>query len=47
MYDQDTSNVERQKQRMAASFTGVAQLGKYQEVLIRHVHQTIDRYLAR
>ncbi len=31
---------------LLASATGRVQLGAYQEVRIRHFHQTLDRYLA-
>lgn len=46
VYDQDTSNMERQQKGFYASYKRGQTLGNYQEVRIRHLHQTLDRYLA-
>jgi hypothetical protein len=45
--DQDMSNMPFVQEGLVASATGRVQLGAYQEVRIRHFHQTLDRYLAR
>ena len=45
VYDQDTGNMERQQQGFYASRKRGQTLGNYQEVRIRHLHQTLDRYL--
>lgn len=44
--DQDTENFYRQRAGMKASFKSGQTLGNYQEVRIRHLHQTLDAYLA-
>jgi len=44
--DQDMSNMPFVQEGLLASATGRVQLGAYQEVRIRHMHQTLDRYLA-
>ena len=44
--DQDMSNMPFVQEGLVASATGRVQLGAYQEVRIRHFHQTLDRYLA-
>jgi hypothetical protein len=46
VYDQDTVLLEMQRKGMASSNKPGATLGNYQEVRIRHVHQTLDEYLA-
>jgi hypothetical protein len=44
--DQDMSNMPYVQEGLLASATGRVQLGASQEVRIRHLHQTLDRYLA-
>ncbi|MGL6224326.1 MAG: aromatic ring-hydroxylating oxygenase subunit alpha [Steroidobacteraceae bacterium] len=44
--DQDMSNMPYVQEGLLASATGRVQLGACQEVRIRHMHQTLDRYLA-
>jgi nitrite reductase/ring-hydroxylating ferredoxin subunit len=44
--DQDMSNMPFVQEGLVASATGRVQLGAYQEIRIRHFHQTLDRYLA-
>jgi nitrite reductase/ring-hydroxylating ferredoxin subunit len=46
VYDQDTANLRAQQQGFQASARGTQTLGNYQEVLIRHFEQVIDKYLA-
>lgn len=46
VYDQDTGNMERQQKGFYAARKRGVTLGNYQEVRIRHLHQTLDRYLA-
>jgi phenylpropionate dioxygenase-like ring-hydroxylating dioxygenase large terminal subunit len=45
IFDQDASNLPQVQKGMKASKAGVAVLGNYQEVRIRHFHQTLDKYL--
>jgi len=44
--DQDMQNMPHVQEGLRASATQLVQLGDYQEVRIRHFHQTLDRYLA-
>ena len=44
--DQDMSNLPQVQLGMKNSKSGVVQLGNYQEVRVRHFHQTLDKYLA-
>jgi phenylpropionate dioxygenase-like ring-hydroxylating dioxygenase large terminal subunit len=44
--DQDMSNMPFVQEGLLASATGRVQLGAYQEIRIRHFHETLDRYLA-
>ncbi|MEM1434822.1 MAG: aromatic ring-hydroxylating dioxygenase subunit alpha [Pseudomonadota bacterium] len=44
--DQDTENFRRQRAGIKASRKGAQTLGNYQEARIRHLHQTLDEYLA-
>ena len=44
--DQDTENFKRQRAGIKASRKGAQTLGNYQEARIRHLHQTLDEYLA-
>lgn len=46
VFDQDTGNLAMQYQGFLASAKAGQTLGNYQEVRIRHLHQTIDKYLA-
>ncbi|MCG2840550.1 aromatic ring-hydroxylating dioxygenase subunit alpha [Sandaracinobacter sp. RS1-74] len=45
--DQDMGNIPFVQEGMNCSKTGKLQLGNYQEIRIRHFHQTLDRYLER
>jgi phenylpropionate dioxygenase-like ring-hydroxylating dioxygenase large terminal subunit len=47
IYDQDTTNLKLQWQGVRASAKEGQTLGRYQEIRIRHLHRTIDEYLAR
>lgn len=44
--DQDTDIMRWQREGMYASTTGVQILSNYQESRIRHLHDTLDKYLA-
>ena len=46
VYDQDTDNLAAQTRGFHGSARGAQQLGNYQEVRARHLHHTIDAYLA-
>lgn len=46
VYDQDTDNLRSQQQGFRASKKRGATLGNYQEVQIRHLEQTVDKYLG-
>ena len=45
VYDQDTVNLRSQQQGFNTSKKGAETLGNYQEVRIRHFHQTIERFI--
>jgi phenylpropionate dioxygenase-like ring-hydroxylating dioxygenase large terminal subunit len=45
IFDQDGANLPRVQAGMKASKKGAVTLGDYQEVRIRHFHQTLDKYL--
>ena len=45
VFDQDGSNLPQVQKGMKASKKGAITLGNYQEVRIRHFHQTLDKYL--
>lgn len=45
VFDQDTDNLRNQRAGIKASRKGRITLGNYQEVRIRHFHQTLDTYL--
>lgn len=51
VYDQDTANLAAQQQGFSNALKcgrkTALTLGNYQEVRLRHFHQTLDRYLAR
>jgi phenylpropionate dioxygenase-like ring-hydroxylating dioxygenase large terminal subunit len=46
VYDQDTNNLRAQQQGFMASKKGAQTLGNYQEVRIRHLQQTFDKYMT-
>jgi hypothetical protein len=46
VYDQDTGNLAAQTRGFKGSLRRSEVLGNYQEVRARHLHQTVDRYLA-
>ena len=43
--DQDTNIMRWQREGMYASAKGCETLARYQEARIRHVHETLDKYL--
>jgi phenylpropionate dioxygenase-like ring-hydroxylating dioxygenase large terminal subunit len=45
IFDQDGSNLPQVQKGMKASKKGTITLANYQEVRIRHFHQTLDKYL--
>jgi hypothetical protein len=45
VFDQDGANLPQVQKGMKASRKGTVTLGNYQEVRIRHFHQTLDKYL--
>lgn len=45
--DQDMANMELTHQGLKASKNQLVELGDYQEVRIRHFHQTLDKYLQK
>ena len=47
IYDQDTGNLGGQQRGFKSSVKPGQTLGNYQEVRVRHLHRTIDRYIAR
>jgi nitrite reductase/ring-hydroxylating ferredoxin subunit len=46
IYDQDTGNMGWMQEGMATSKKRSATLASYQELCIRHFHQTLDKYLG-
>jgi nitrite reductase/ring-hydroxylating ferredoxin subunit len=46
VFDQDMDNIPYVHEGLKASKSGLVQLGDYQEIRIRHFHQTLDKYLA-
>ena len=46
VFDQDTGNMQAQQEGFVASAKTGQTLANYQEVRIRHLHQTLDRFLA-
>ena len=46
VYDQDTKNLGLQQEGFKAAGKKGETLGNYQEIRIRHLHQTIDKYLT-
>tara|TARA_A100001037_G_scaffold23880_2_gene19646 strand:+ start:2072 stop:3502 length:1431 start_codon:yes stop_codon:yes gene_type:complete len=47
VYDQDTDNLDLQQQGYYTAKKRGGTLGHYQEIRIRHLHQTLDKYLER
>jgi nitrite reductase/ring-hydroxylating ferredoxin subunit len=47
IYDQDTGNMSAMQEGMKAAKRMTARFAEYQEMRIRHIHQVIDKYLAR
>ena len=45
VYDQDTDNLDLQQQGFHTSAKAGGTMGNYQEIRIRHFHQTLDKYL--
>ncbi len=45
VFDQDDSNMPAVQRGMMASHKGAVSLASYQESRIRHLHQTLDKYL--
>jgi nitrite reductase/ring-hydroxylating ferredoxin subunit len=45
VYDQDTDNLDLQQQGFHAAIKRGGTMGNYQEIRIRHFHQTLDDYL--
>ena len=46
VFDQDTGNMEAAQQGAMTSGKAGATLGNYQEIRIRHMHKTLEKYLA-
>jgi hypothetical protein len=46
IFDQDTGNMAWMKEEMKPSRKKTATIANYQESRIRHIHQTLDKYLA-
>jgi hypothetical protein len=46
VYDQDTSNLAAQTKGFKGSMKRAQTLGNYQEIRARHLHETVERYLA-
>ena len=47
VFDQDTMNLRSQQEGFAAAHKKGETLGTYQEIRLRHFHQTIDSYIAK
>ena len=47
VYDQDTDNLDLQQQGYYTAKKPGGTMGNYQEIRIRHLHQTLDKYLDR
>ena len=45
VFDQDGANLPQVQKGLKASKKGAITLSNYQEVRIRHFHQTLDKYL--
>jgi len=46
VFDQDGANLPQVQRGLRASRKGTVTLGNYQEVRIRHFHQTLDKYIG-
>jgi phenylpropionate dioxygenase-like ring-hydroxylating dioxygenase large terminal subunit len=46
VFDQDTGNMQAAHEGALTAAKSGATLGNYQEIRIRHMHQTLDKYLA-
>ena len=46
IFEQDWSNIPFVQRGLRASVRPEITIGRYQEVRIRHLHRTLDRYLA-
>ena len=46
IFDQDTGNMQAAQEGALTAAKSGATLGNYQEVRIRHMHQTLDKYLS-
>jgi hypothetical protein len=46
VYDQDTDNLAAQQRGFKGSLRRAEDLGNYQEVRTRHVHDLIDKYMS-
>jgi phenylpropionate dioxygenase-like ring-hydroxylating dioxygenase large terminal subunit len=46
VYDQDTNNLDLQQQGFHTACKTGGTMGNYQEIRIRHFHQTLDEYLS-
>ena len=46
VFDQDTGNVQAAQEGALATDKTGATLGNYQEIRIRHFHQTLGKYVA-
>lgn len=47
IFDQDMSNLRHMTRGLKSAHSGSLQLAHYQELRIRHYHQTLDKYLGR
>jgi phenylpropionate dioxygenase-like ring-hydroxylating dioxygenase large terminal subunit len=47
VFDQDTDNLAAQTRGFKGSMRTAETLGNYQEIRTRHLHETIDKYMAR
>jgi phenylpropionate dioxygenase-like ring-hydroxylating dioxygenase large terminal subunit len=47
IFDQDTGNLRQQQEGMRAAHKRGETLGNYQEVRIRQLHRTLDKYLSK
>jgi len=46
VYDQDTDNLAAQQRGFKGSLRPAENLGNYQEVRTRHLHDLVDKYMA-
>ena len=45
VFDQDMANLPYVQEGMKASANKELQLGNYQEIRVRHLHRTLDKYI--